>query len=83
MFRSIAAAVIAPTTAAYKEPTQEERDSVKRWDNMMKYFGRDYEMYKANTDDGWTLTTFRVTDPIGKHVPRDESLNPVVLMNGS
>ena len=60
MFRSIAAAVIAATTAAYKEPTQEERDSVKRWDNTMKYFGRDYEMYKATTDDDWTLTLFRI-----------------------
>lgn len=60
MFKSIAAAIIAATSVAYNAPTQEERESVKRWDDTMKYFGRDYEMYKANTDDGWTLTLFRI-----------------------
>ena len=60
MFKSIAAAVIAATALAFKEPTAAEKESVKMWNDTMEYFGYNYEIHKATTDDDWELTLFRV-----------------------
>ena len=50
----------------------------------MKYWGYTWEPIEVKTDDGWTLTTFRVTGKNGEEEApeRDESLNPVLMMHG-
>lgn len=78
MFKSIAAAVIAATALAFKEPTAAEKESVKMWNDTMEYFGYNYEIHKATTDDDWELTLFRV---IPKY-ESEESHGSVLVMHG-
>ena len=35
------------------------------------------------TEDGFTLTTFRIESKIGYDIPRDNSTMPVVVMHGT
>lgn len=60
MLRFFAAAILFGTTHAYTAPTQEQRDAVKAWDDIMTSYKRDYEIHKATTDDDWELTVFRI-----------------------
>ena len=49
----------------------------------MKYWGYTWEAHELTTDDGFILTTFHMTGKSDQSVfARDESLNPIVLMNG-
>ena len=49
----------------------------------MSFWGYTWEPLMVTTDDGYILTTFHFTGKEDEStVPRDESLNPVVLMHG-
>ena len=49
----------------------------------MRFWGYTWEPIIVTTDDGYILTTFRITGKENESVvPRDESLKPVVLMHG-
>jgi len=53
-------ALLSAATLAYKAPTSAERQKVKVWDDLMKTYGRDYEIHTVTTDDQWDLTLFRL-----------------------
>ena len=48
----------------------------------MHHYGYTWESFEITTDDGYILTTFRVTGNKNMEVTPDESLNPVMLMHG-
>lgn len=49
----------------------------------MALYGYTWEPIKVKTEDGWTLTTFKITGKVGEEAfARDPSLNPVLLMPG-
>ena len=60
MYKTFSMAAFAATSLAYKPPTDTERASVKEWDDIMKSYGRDYEIHRTKTDDDWELTLFRI-----------------------
>ena len=44
-------------------PTEQQiadTKSFKEWDDIMKSYGRDYQIYKTTTEDGFELTLFRI-----------------------
>jgi len=60
------------------------KQEYKDFADDMDYWGFTWEPIKVKTDDGWTLTTFRITGKKGETEPkaRDDSLNPVLMMHG-
>lgn len=52
----------------------------------MADWGYSWEAFQVTTEDGYILTTFHVTGKNGlshEELPRNESLMPLVMMNGS
>ena len=71
----MSAAVFAVTQAT---PTDAERALVPEWDQLMTAIDQDYDMYRVETDDEWTLTLFRLTG-----YDLDPEKGPVFFMHGA
>ena len=68
------------TVCAAENETKE--DLYKEFSDDMLFWGYTWEPIKITTDDGYVLTTFRITGRTGHEMELDESLNPVILMHG-
>jgi pimeloyl-ACP methyl ester carboxylesterase len=63
--------------------TIEEKEMYPEFDQAAAQWGYTWKSYKVTTDDGFILTTFRITGTTdGDTEPRDDSLMPVMIMNG-
>ena len=70
----------ADTASAIQE--KEKHLEYELFAEDMAYWGYTWEPIKVKTDDGYILTTFRITGRIGHHVEPDPALNPIVAMHG-
>ena len=64
--------------------TDEDLSDYSLFAFQMEEWGYTWEPIKVTTEDSYVLTTFHITGRVDqeKQTPRDESLNPVVLMSG-
>ena len=88
-FSAVLAFVVAGFEQAYAEAQADSsnEDSIPslkypEYAEFMKHWGYTWEPYELTTDDGYILTTFRITGKKGEKIEPDESLNPVMLMHG-
>ena len=68
-----------------EEAYEQSHHKHKKYPEMSKdmhRWGYTWDAYKVHTDDGYILTTFRITGNKRKEVTPDPSLNPVVIMHG-
>ena len=61
-----------------EEHHDEDQSSVPEWSELMAGIGQDWEMYNVETEDGWTLTLFRLT---GYEI--DQSKGPILIVHGA
>ena len=64
--------------SALAYPTAEEREAVSSWDEEAVYYGFDYEIHTAVTEDDWELTLFRITGRDGED--KVASTKPPILL---
>ena len=65
-------------SSALAYPTAEEREAVSSWDGEATYYGFDYEIHTAVTEDDWELTLFRITGRDGQD--KVASTKPPILL---
>jgi len=53
-------ALLSAATLAYTAPTDEQREFVSSFDELMKSWGRKYEVHTVTTPQEWELTLFRI-----------------------
>jgi lysosomal acid lipase/cholesteryl ester hydrolase len=78
----VATVGLARAEEALASPSDEQLFDYMAFAEGMLYWGYSWEPIKVTTDDGYILTTFRITGKIGHHIKPDETLNPVMLMHG-
>ena len=81
MFRSIFASLVS-FAALVSAQTASDLIKYPEYARFMHHYGYTWESFEITTDDGYILTTFRVTGNKNMEVTPDESLNPVMLMHG-
>ena len=63
--------------------SEEIRAKYQRWTDVCDRFGYEWEPHVVETEDGWTLTVFRITAVKGKALPEDPTKPPILIMHGA
>ncbi len=62
-------------------PDDADRQTVKKWDDLVTGLGYDYEMFKVTTEDSWELTLFRITHKIGEEQKLNQDYAPLLMQH--
>ena len=52
--------------------TQEEREKYAKWTEVCDRFGYEWEPHVVETEDGWFITIFRITNAKGQDLTKSE-----------
>lgn len=65
------------------EGQKEQQELYPEFAEAMQKWGYAWESIKMTTDDGYILTTFHITEKLGHTIVQDDTLMPVVAMQGT
>lgn len=61
---------------------EEQTDRYPVFAAYAAYYGYDFDSFKVQTEDGYILTTFRITGKNGQTIERNPDYMPVMMMPG-
>ena len=69
--------------AAVSAQSAADKEKYALWTSTCDKWGFEWEPYEMETEDGWTVTMFRITKADGKDTRGGNGKPPVLMMHGA